>query len=106
MIRIRNREMARTPDDGRKRCGFQNDVLFSVLAAGAAVLAGVTSPGYVTVMAADNAEQNQVMTGDDSLRLTGDTSGDVDDSVITPRLCRSRYQIKNEFMFTVIRFAL
>ena len=29
----------------------------------------------------------------------------VDDSVITPRLCRSRYQIKNELMFTVMRFA-
>ena len=94
MIRIRNRAMARMPGSGRKRSGFRNGALFSVLAAGAAVLAGVTSPGYVTVMAADNADQNQEMAGDDSLRLTvGSTSGNADDSVITPRLCRSRYQI-------------
>ena len=46
------------------------------------------------------------MTADDSLRLTGGTSGNIDDSVITPRLCRSRYQIKNELMFTVMRCAL
>ena len=71
MIRIRNRAMARMPGSGRKRSGFCNGVLFSVLAAGAAVLAGITGTGYVTVLAADNVEQNQVMTGDDSLRLTG-----------------------------------
>ena len=81
MIRIRNRAMARMPGSGRKRSGFCNGVLFSVLAAGAAVLAGITGTGYVTVLAADNVEQNQVMTGDDSLRLTGGgTSGDVDDA--------------------------
>ena len=79
MIRIRNREMARTPGAGRKRCGFQNDVLFFVLAAGAAVLASITSTGYVTVLASDNIEQSQEMTGDDSLRLTGvGTFGDAD----------------------------
>ena len=33
-------------------------VLFSVLAAGTAVLAGITGTGYVTVLAADNVEQN------------------------------------------------
>ena len=71
--------MARTPGAGRKRCGFQNDVLFFVLAAGAAVLASITSTGYVTVLASDNVEQSQEMTGDDSLRLTGvGTSGDAD----------------------------
>ena len=102
MIRIKNRETARMPGTGRKRSGFQNGVLFSVLAAGAAVMAGITGTGcYVTVLAADNVEQSQVMTGDDSLRLTGGgTSGDADDSVITPRLFRSRYQIKNELTFT------
>lgn len=63
------------------RSGFRNGVLFSVLAAGAAVMAGVTGPSYVTVLAADNVEQSQEMTGNDSLRLTGvDTSGDVDDA--------------------------
>ena len=82
MIRIRNREMARMPGAERKRSGFRNGVLFSVLAAGAAAFAGITGPGYVTVLAADGVEQNQEMAGDDSLRLTGvDTSGDVDDSV-------------------------
>ena len=80
MIRIRNRAMARMPGAEKWRSGFCNGVLFSVLAASAAVLAGITGPGCVTVMAADNAEQNQVMTGYDSLRLTGvDTSGNVDD---------------------------
>lgn len=80
MIRIKNREMARTHDAGRKRSGFRNGVLFSVLAAGTAVLAGITGTGYVTVLAADNVEQNQVMAGDDSLRLTGGgTSRDADD---------------------------
>ena len=71
MIRIRNRAMTRVPGTERKRSGFWNGVLFSVLAAGAAVLAGITDTGYVTVLAADNAEQSQVMAGDDSLRLTG-----------------------------------
>ena len=71
MIKIRNRAMARMPGSGRKRSGFCNGVLFSVLAAGAAVLAGITGTGYVTVLAADNVEQNQEMAGDDSLRLTG-----------------------------------
>ena len=71
MIRIRNHAMARTSGAERKRCGFQNGALFSVLAAGAAVLAGITGAGYVTVLAADNVEQNQVMAVDDSLRLTG-----------------------------------
>ena len=80
MIRIRNRAMARMPGVEKWRSGFRNGVLFSVLAAGAAVLAGITGPGYVTVLAADNMEQNQVMAGDDSLRLTGGgTSGDADD---------------------------
>lgn len=71
MIRIRNREMARMPSAGRKRSCFCNSVLFSVLAAGAAVLAGITGTGYVTVLAADSVEQNQIMAVDDSLRLTG-----------------------------------
>ena len=71
MIRIRNRAMARMPGVEKWRSGFRNGVLFSVLAAGAAVLAGITGPGYVTVLAGDNMEQNQVMAGDDSLRLTG-----------------------------------
>ena len=106
MTRIRNREMTRMPGSERKRSGFRNSILFSVMAVGAAVFADITGPGYVTVLAADNVEQNQEMAGDDSLRLTGGgTSGNVDDSVITPRLCRSRYQIKNELMFTVMRFA-
>ena len=101
MIRIKNCAMARMPGVEKWRSGFRNGVLFSVLAAGAAVLAGITGPGYVTVLAADNMEQNQVMAGDDSLRLTGGgTSGDADESVITPRLFRSRYQIKNELTFT------
>ena len=79
MIRIKNREMARTHDAGRKRSGFWNGVLFSVLAAGAAVISGITGPGYVTVLAADGVEQNQEMAGDDSLRLTGGgTSGNAD----------------------------
>ena len=74
--------MTRMPGAGRKRSGFRNGVLFSVLAAGAAVIAGITGPGYVTVLAADNVEQNQKMTADDSLKLTVDgTSGNVDDSV-------------------------
>ena len=80
MIRIRNREMTRVPGAERKRSGFQNDVLFFVLSAGAAVMTGITGTGYVTVLAADNIEQNQVMAGDDSLRLTGGgTYGDVND---------------------------
>ena len=101
MTRIRNREMTRMPGAGRKRSGFWNGVLFSVLAADAAVIAGITGPGYVTVLAADDVEQNQKMTADDNLKLTvGGTFGNVDDSVITPRLFRSRYQIKNELTFT------
>ena len=80
MIRIKNRAMARTPGAEKWRSGFRNSVLFSVLAACTAVLAGITGLGYVTVLAADEVEQNQEMAGDDSLRLTGvDTSGDVDD---------------------------
>ena len=71
MIRIRNRAMARIPGAERKQCDFQNGVLFSVLAAGAAVLTGIIGTGYVTVLAADDVEQNQVMSVDDSLRLTG-----------------------------------
>ena len=71
MIRIKNHAMTRMQDAERKRSGFRNGVLFSVMAADAAVLAGITGPGYVTVLAADNMEQNQVMAGDDSLRLTG-----------------------------------
>lgn len=71
MIKIRNRAVVRMPGAERKRSGFRNGVLFSVMAAGAAVLAGITCTGYVTVLAADNVEQNQVMAGDDSLRLTG-----------------------------------
>ena len=63
MIRIKNRAMARMPGAEKWRSGFCNGVLFSVLAASAAVLAGITGPGCVTVMAADNAKQNQVMTG-------------------------------------------
>ena len=81
MIKIRNREITRMPGAGKWRSGFRSGVLFSALAAGAAVLAGITGPGYVTVLAADNVEQNQEMTGDDSLRLTWATSGNVDDSV-------------------------
>lgn len=57
MIRIRNRAMARIPGTGRKRSGFQNGVLFSVLAAGAAVLAGITNAGYVTVLAAEDTAE-------------------------------------------------
>ena len=80
MIRIRNRAMARMPGAERKRSGFQSDVLFFVMAACAAAFAGITGTGCVTVMAADNVEQNQVMAGDDSLRLTGGgTSRDADD---------------------------
>ena len=71
MIRMRNREITRMSGAGKRRSGFCNGALFSVLAAGAAVLAGITGAGYVTVLAADNVEQSQVMTGDDSLRLTG-----------------------------------
>ena len=81
MIRIRNRAMARMPGVEKWRSGFRNGVLFSVLAAGAAVLAGITGSGYVTVLAADNVEQSQEMTGDNSMKLTvGGTSGDVDDA--------------------------
>ena len=79
MIRIRNREITRMSGAGKRRSGFCNGVLFSVLASSAAVLAGITGTDYVTVLAADNAEQNQVMTDDDSLKLTGGTSRDVDD---------------------------
>ena len=80
MIRIKNCAMARMPGAERKRSGFRNGVLFSVLAAGAAVMAGITGPGYITVLAADNAQQSQEMAGDDSLRLTGGgTSRDADD---------------------------
>ena len=83
MIRIKNRAMARTPGAEKWRSSFCNGVLFSVLAAGAAAFAGITGPGYVTVLAADNVEQNQEMAGDDSLRLTGGgTSGDADDADI------------------------
>ena len=71
MIRIRNRAMTRTHDAGRKRSNFCNGILFSVLAAGAAAFAGITGSGCVTVLAADEVEQNQEMTVDDSLRLTG-----------------------------------
>ena len=71
MIRIRNRAMARMPGAERQRSGFQSGVLFSVLAAGTAALAGITGAGCVTVLAADEVEQNQEMTVDDSLRLTG-----------------------------------
>ena len=83
MTRIRNREMTRMPGSGRKRSGFRNSILFSVMAVGAAVFADITGPGYVTVLAADGMEQNQEMTADDSLRLTGGgTSGNVDDSFV------------------------
>ena len=83
MIRIRNREITRMSGAVKRRSGFCNGVLFSVLASSAAVLAGITGAGYVTVLAADNVEQSQVMTGDDSLRLTGGgTSGDADDADI------------------------
>ena len=71
MIRIKTCAMTRMPGAERKRSGFRNGVLFSVLAAGAAVLAGITGTGYVTVLAADNVEQSQEMASDDSLRLTG-----------------------------------
>ena len=71
MIRIKNRAMARMPDAKRRHGGLWNCLLFSVLAAGAATLAGITGAGYVTVLAADNVEQDQVMAGDDNLRLTG-----------------------------------
>ena len=71
MTRIRKREMTRMPGSERKRSGFRNSILFSVMAVGAAVFADITGPGYVTVLAADNVEQNQEMAGDDSLRLTG-----------------------------------
>ena len=71
MIRIKNCAMTQMPGAERKRSGFRTGALFSVLAAGTAVLAGITGTGYVTVLAADNVEQNQEMAGDDSLRLTG-----------------------------------
>ena len=71
MIRIRNREMTRMPGTERWRSCFRSGILFSVLVTGAAALAGITGSGYVTVLAADNVEQSQEMTGDDSLRLTG-----------------------------------
>ena len=44
MIRIKNRAMARTPGAEKWRSDFRNGVLFSVLAAGAAVMAGVLVP--------------------------------------------------------------
>ena len=53
MIRIRNREMARMPGTERRQGWCRNGILFSVLAAGAAALAGITGAGYVTVLAAD-----------------------------------------------------
>lgn len=56
MIRIKNRAMARTPGAEKWRSGFRNSVLFSVLAACTAVLAGITGLGYVTVLAADEVE--------------------------------------------------
>ena len=34
------------------------------------------------------------------------TDGKPRPTLITPRLCRSRYQIKNELTFTFMRFAL
>ena len=71
MIRIRNRAMTRMPDTERRHGRLLNGVLFSILAAGAAALAGITGTGYVTVLAANNVEQDQVMAGDDSLSLTG-----------------------------------
>ena len=71
MIRIKNRAMVRIPGTERKHERLRNGILFSVMAAGAAVMAGVTGAGYVTVLAADEVEQDQVMAGDDSLRLTG-----------------------------------
>lgn len=44
MIRIRNRAAVQMSGAERKRSGFRNGVLFSVLAAGAAVMAGVLVP--------------------------------------------------------------
>ena len=46
--------MTRMPGSGRKRSGFCNSILFSVMAVGAATFAGITGPGYVTVLTADN----------------------------------------------------
>ena len=81
MIRIKNRAMVRIPGTERKHERLRNGILFSVMAAGAAVMAGVTGAGYVTVLAADEVEQDQVMAGDDSLRLTGGgTSENADDT--------------------------
>ena len=57
MIRIRNRAMARMLGAERKRSGFRNGALFSILAAGAAVLAGITGANCVTVMAADDTAE-------------------------------------------------
>lgn len=79
MIRIKNRAMARMSGAERKRSGFRNGALFSILAASAAAFAGITGTGYVTVLAADNVEQSQVMAVDDSLKLTGGTFGDAGD---------------------------
>lgn len=85
--------MTRMPGSGRKRSGFCNSILFSVMAVGAATFAGITGPGYVTVLTADNVEQNQKMTADDSLKLTvGGTSGNVDDSV---NLCSPSYALRS-----------
>ena len=56
MIRIKNRAIVRMPGVEKWRSGFRNGVLFSVLAAGAAVLADITGSGYVTILAADNVE--------------------------------------------------
>ena len=72
MTKKRNHAITRTSTTERKQSCFWSGVLFSVLAAGAAVLAGITGTDYVTVLAADNnIEQNQVRSVDDSLRLTG-----------------------------------
>ena len=80
MIRIRNRAMARIPGTGRKRSGFQNGVLFSVLAAGAAVLAGITNAGYVTVLAAeDTAETVNIDDIDNEASTQADDTGQVYD---------------------------
>ena len=54
MIRIKNRETARMPGTGRKRSGFQNGALISVLGVGAAAHAVITATGSLTVFAADN----------------------------------------------------
>ena len=80
MIRIRNREMTRMPGAERKRCGFQNGVLFSVLAAGAAILTGITNAGYVTVLAAeDTAETVNIDDIDNEASTQADDTGQVYD---------------------------